>query len=264
MKHLPTIGIIGAGNMGGALFHQLHTHGLSVLVFNRRLAKSRALAGPRAVRSLAELLRRVDCLIIAIKPQSFKELAEELEGRAAKKFVISIMAAITIKKIQSLLGSRRVVRAMPNLPCRVGAGVTAWTASHGVTKKEKFLTKKIFSATGIEMELNNENLVNKLTTISGCGPAYFFYLTEILEKQLRAFGLPEKQARMIAAMTLQGSAQLLATGKKSAGEWRQAVSSKKGVTLAALSVLERKGLPKIFASAAARALKRTAELSKLV
>lgn len=258
------IGIIGAGHMGSALWRAWRARGFKVLLYDHHYAKARALARVQAVCTLTELVRRAGCLVMAVKPQSFPALAGELKEMAAKKLVISIMAALPLKRIRTLTSTSHIIRAMPNLAVPVGAGATLWTASRNVTAAERRLVQKMFAAVGAVVAVKSEPQLDQLTAISGSGPAYFFYLTEILEQAAVQYGLPSQDAGRLARATLVGSAKLFALGKKTAAEWRQAVTSPGGITEAALKYLAQKQFDKTFWGALRRAETRTKELAKLL
>lgn len=259
-----TVGLIGAGHMGGALFRALQGAGWKVWVYNRRFPKARALARKRAVKTLAELLQRADCVILAVKPQSFPALAPKLRGKVGGKIVISVMAAVTLKRIERLTGAKKIVRTMPNLPVQAGEGVTGWTPNRALTRAEKRIIKTLLSASGLAVEVKSEAQLNKFSTVSSCGPAYFFYLTDLMERALISFGLVQTDAAAVARATFLGSAKLLGGSTRSAAEWRQAVTSKKGLTEAALKTLKQKKFDKIFFQALRRAQARTNELAKTI
>lgn len=257
-----TIGLIGAGNMGGALYRNLVISGFKVVVYDRSYPKARALAKNNAVKNLASLLKQSGCLIIAVKPQSFPELASELNGQAGSKLIISIMTGINTKKIAVLLKTKKITRVVPNLPAQVGTGFSGWFASDTVTAGEKKFIKNILSSFGAEAEIKREIDLNSITALSGSGPAYFFYLTELLEEAARGFGFNEALSRQIAESTFWGAATLLKTHPRRAKDWRLAVTSKKGTTEAALKHLQSKKFNKIFLTAIKQAKKRAVELSR--
>lgn len=257
-----TIGVIGAGNMGGALFTALRAGGFSCLVYDRDYAKARRVGKANAAPSLATLITKSSSLIIAVKPQSFVELAGELRGTATNKLLISIMAGISLKKITALTGAKKAVRAMPNLACLVNSGITGWVCSRAVTKPEKSLVKNIFARSGLSLELPRESMVDTMTTVSSCGLAYFYYLTELMAVEAKKFGFSEAVANEIAAAAFVGAAKLLEQNAQTPQQWRAATTSKGGMTEAALAELQRKHFPAIFSSALKKAAARARVLNK--
>jgi len=159
-------------------------------------------------------------------------------------------------------GTERVVRAMPNLPARVGKGMTGWVASEQVAADEKSFVTELFSLFGVQVPLEKEEMIDAFTAVSGSGPAYFFYLAELLEEKAKAFGFSDADARMLAGQTFLGAAAIFAEGGKTAREWREAVTSKGGTTEAALGVLQEKNIDEIMGAALNAAKKRSEELSQ--
>lgn len=261
---IPTIGIIGAGHMGSALFRVLsQTFPGRVYITDRHKEKLAALPPGHKLANVASLLARCHIIILAIKPQSFKEFSAALaKNKLRDKLVISILAAVPLKRLAMGTGATKVVRSMPNLPAQVGSGVTEWVASRAVSKTEKQLVKKIFGATGLELEVTKESLIGKLSTISGSGPAFFFYLTELLAAQAESFGLTKREANRIAVATLVGAGALIAKSTQTPAEWRLAVTSKAGITEAALKYLNQNQFDKIFFAAINAAKKRSEELAE--
>ena len=123
---------------------------------------------------------------------------------------------------------------MPNLPLQIQAGLTGWIATPEV---EKGPIQEIFQTFGQEIEVENESDLDKITALSGSGPAYFFHLTELLQSKAESFGFTSAQAEKIANQTLIGAAKLLESSDKTAKEFREAVTSKGGTTEAALDIL---------------------------
>lgn len=152
---------------------------------------------------------------------------------------------------------------MPNLPTQVNAGLTGWIASKKVSSSAKKLIRKIFKSFGEEIELHSEKDIITLGALSGCGPAYFFYLCELMMIKAEKFGFNENDARTIAEKTFIGAAKLLAAHDLKAADWRKAVSSKKGITVEAIKALQRNGFHKVFFKGIDRAKKRTEEMSKM-
>jgi len=228
--------IVGAGKMGSAM--------LSALPNATAVDKE---------TDLAEVLPDADIIIFAVKPQDFTELKLDLPD----KLIISIMAGISIEKIKAITSSKKIVRSMPNLPLQVKAGLTAWLATPEVEDTKPI--KKIFSSFGEEIEVQNESDLDKITALSGSGPAYFFYLCELIQEKAEALGFTPEQAKKIASQTFIGSAQLLNSSEKSAAEFRTAVTSKGGTTEAALA--ELKPLQQILNTAIDAAENRAKELN---
>lgn len=254
------IGIIGAGNMGGAMY-KIWKQNHQVYICDHNNSKIKALGARSDALNLSDLLSRADIIILAIKPQSFVELAGEIKVGIRNKSVISVMAGVSTRSISSLLGIKKIVRVMPNMPARIGQGVSGWFAGRGVTKAEKKEVARLFSALGLAVEIRREALLDAVTAISGSGPAYFFYLCGLLEAGAIKLGLNKKTAMILAEQTFLGSAGLLQNSNQSATQLRLAVTSPKGTTAAAMDVLKKNNFDKIFINAVKSAFERAKELS---
>lgn len=257
-----TIGIIGAGNMGGAMY-KIWKQNYQVYICDHNDSKIKTLGARSDALNLPDLLARADIIILAVKPQSFKELVGEIKNKIKNKLVISVMAGVSTRTISGSLKTKKIVRVMPNMPARIGQGVSGWFAGKHVGKAEKKEAARLFSAMGLAVEIKREVLLDAVTAVSGSGPAYFFYLCEQLEAGAIKLGLDKKTAMILAEQTFLGSAALLKNKNMSAEQLRQSVISRKGTTAAAMSVLEKRGFAKIFEHALLAAFKRARELRKM-
>lgn len=245
------IAIVGAGKMGSAMLKALATHFPQTQAYDTDT-------------DLNKVLPNADIIIFAVKPQDFDNCCQDLAIDLSKKLVISIMAGVSIKKISTQTKAKRVVRSMPNLPLQVNAGITAWLATKELNAvNDKILIKKIFSCFGEEIEVKKESDLDKITALSGSGPAYFFYLCETLADKAKKMGFSDEDAEKIADATFIGSAKLLDAAQKSAKEFREAVTSKGGTTEAALKHLQKHKFDQTFCAAIDAAAHRSKELLRL-
>ena len=153
--------------------------------------------GYKTSSDVLEVIEWSEVIIISTKPQDFKKLEKKLKGRVRKKILISIMAGVSFKTL-SRTKAKKIIRAMPNQPAKVGAGMTVWA----VNEKDKDLIalgKSIFSPLGKEILLKKrgkdaDKLLNAATAVSGSGPAYFYYVAEQMEKELRQYWVNHRKA----------------------------------------------------------------------
>lgn len=203
---------------------------------------------------LNKCLKTADVVIFAVKPQDFDACADSININLSQKLIISIMAGVTIEKLRERTKAKKIIRSMPNLPLRVGAGLTAWIAAKSI--KEKTLARKIFGCFGKEFEVHEENKLNLITALSGSGPAYFFYLCELLEKNAQKMGFNKDESKLISETTFLGAAELLKKTGFSAEELRQSVTSKGGTTEAAFKHLMKHNFGMILGNAIRKATER--------
>ncbi|MBU1177842.1 pyrroline-5-carboxylate reductase [Patescibacteria group bacterium] len=255
------IGIIGLGNMGSAFYQRLETILPAEQLFGYDKSGGSKLEMKNKVESVQELIDKVEVVILAVKPQSLSDLAVELEGSCQNRLVISMLAGVSVAKLQDALIAERVIRCMPNLPIKVGKGVTGWIASVEATNEDKKLAQKIFSSFGYQVKVSNENMLDVVTALSGSGPAYYFYLCQILTAWAREMGFNEEEARAIAENTFRGAAKLMEPGDMSSEDWVQAVASKGGTTEAALKSFAQDKLDEIVTRGLEEAKKKSKELS---
>ena len=202
-------------------------------------------------------------VVLAVKPQMAAEALPAYARFAGHALFISIMAGKTIHAVEAMLGVKTaVVRAMPNTPAAVRQGITVAVSSAHVSVRQKELAQDLLAATGAFAWVEDENLLDPVTAISGGGPAYVFLLTELLEQAGLDQGLPPALSRQLARQTVIGSAALLAASDEDAANLRIAVTSPKGTTERALAVLRADdGWPKMFRDAIQAATDRSRELS---
>ncbi|MCS7227928.1 MAG: pyrroline-5-carboxylate reductase, partial [Endomicrobia bacterium] len=213
--------------------------------------------------SNSQLVQDSDVIVLAVKPQQIKEVLLEIRDFVTpQKVIISIAAGIKIKFIEKILSSKtQILRTMPNLPLKVGYGVTAICKNNFCKNENCDFAKKIFSNKGIVIEVK-ENKIDLITAISGSGPAYIFYISEVIQKIARSFNLPKKIVPEVVNYTILGAAEMLVQSKLSAEELRQAVTSKGGTTEQALKVFYKHKLDKIFNEAIKKAYTRAKKLSE--
>ena len=263
--------VIGAGKMGGALLSGWIKSGAvkapNLAIYDPRPGKAAQAAikdGALHVKSLDVELDDVEIVLLAIKPQMFSKLESDLVHLVpVSALVISIMAGTSLKHLQTVFPSNPVLRAMPNTPAAIGAGITAFTADGRVSKSHKKQAEKLLKAGGAVYEVESEPLIDVVTAVSGSGPAYVFYMVEALEAAAIKAGLPANIAPDFARQTIIGAGALLnASPDQSAGDLRRAVTSPNGTTQAALDVLmSEPGLPSLMRDAVKAALKRAKELA---
>ena len=263
-----TIALAGAGKMGGAMLTGWLAQGLDakrvVVIEPQPSAEINALAekGIRLNPSAGDA-GAVDTLVVAVKPQSFREA-----GGALKQFVgsstlvVSIMAGTTIAALEEVRGGM-VVRAMPNTPAAIGRGITVAVAAKNVSAAQRTTADALLRATGSVEWVDDESLMDAVTAVSGSGPAYVFLLAEELARAGVEAGLPAELATKLARETVAGSGELLHRSELASATLRQNVTSPGGTTAAALEVLMGEGgMQQLMIRAVAAATKRSLELAK--
>jgi|GEM_PF-833 len=255
--------IIGAGTMGSAFYKGLSSQGKAgkIWLCDQNEDKLQVAPANRRIDNPASAGKTVECILLAVKPQSFAELMATVGNAWSGTLVISIMAGITMKTIADATGASAIVRAMPNLGARVGHSITGWYPSSAVTPAQLKHTEELFSAIGMSVRLKEEAQIDGFTAVAGSGPAYVFLLAELLENAARDLGIDEATGAQIARELLGAGSLLLNEKERSAAQWREAVTSKGGTTEAALRVMKEKGLSQIFSDAIAAATDRSRSLS---
>jgi len=258
--------------MGGALLKGWLSRGIkSIAVVEpkpsaelRKLAKSGKIAlfaAPSQIKRKPSA--KFSVCVVAIKPQVLKEEASLLAGFAQSgALMISIAAGTSVDAMAKAWGKKaRIIRAMPNTPGAIGAGITGLYAAKGSTAADKKCATALLSALGETVWVAKEELIDSVTAVSGSGPAYLFLMAEALTEAGVAEGLPRDQAEKFARATVSGAGALLAADKSPASALREAVTSPGGTTAAALYVLmAENGLTPLIKRAVQAARKRAEEL----
>lgn len=265
------IAFIGGGNMSSALIGGLLARGtgagnLSVADPSvTQLERLRREFGLKATTDNLEAVREADLVVLAVKPQDMARAAGSLaaELAARPRVVLSVAAGIRLESLAGWLGGTPpLVRAMPNRPALIGAGVTAAFASPGVAASERTAVEQVLSAVGPLVWLDEEEQMDAVTAVSGSGPAYFFLLVEALEDAGAALGLPRATARLLAVHTALGAGRMAAESADPPSVLREQVTSRGGTTAAALAVLEAADFRGLVQRAVAAAGHRSAELAR--
>ena len=261
-----TIALAGAGKMGGAMLTGWLAQGLDpkrvVVIEPHPTDEIKALAGIRLNPTPKEA-GEVDTLVVAVKPQSFREAGAALKAFAGSStLVVSIMAGTPIASLEAVVGGS-VVRAMPNTPAAIGRGITVAVAAKNVSAAQRAIADALLRATGSVEWVDQESLMDAVTAVSGSGPAYVFLLAEELARAGVAAGLPAELATRLARETVAGSGELLHRSELSSATLRQNVTSPGGTTAAALDVLMgADGMQKLMTRAVAAATQRSKDLAK--
>ncbi|MEA2890582.1 MAG: pyrroline-5-carboxylate reductase [Bradyrhizobium sp.] len=263
-----TIVLAGAGKMGGAMLSGWLAQGIDanrvavVEPYPSEEIKTLAAKGVRLNPALKDL-GSVAALVVAVKPQMFREAGPPLRSVAGSStLVVSIMAGITIAAITEVCGGS-VVRAMPNTPAAIGRGITVAVAAANVSAAQRAVADALLRAIGAVEWTGDETLMDAVTAVSGSGPAYVFLLAEELARAGVEAGLPPELATRLARETVAGSGELLHRSELDAATLRRNVSSPGGTTAAALEVLMAPdGMQSLLTRAVAAATQRSRELAK--
>ncbi len=263
-----TIILAGAGKMGGAMLSGWLAQGLDanrVAVIEPHPSDEIKALAVRGVRlnPAPKDVGSVDTLVIALKPQMFREAGPGLKPFVASStLVVSIMAGTTIASLAEVCGGH-IVRAMPNTPAAIGRGITVAVATGNVTAAQRAVADALLRATGAVEWTDDETLMDAVTAVSGSGPAYVFLLAEELARAGVEAGLPHELATKLARETVAGSGELLRRSELSSTTLRQNVMSPGGTTVAALDVLMGPdGMQSLMTRAVAAATRRSRELAK--
>ncbi len=226
----------------------------------KKLAKAKNIALAAAP---SQVKAKPSTCVVAIKPQVLKGEAGALAAFAQNgALMISIAAGTSVAALSKAWGKKaRIIRAMPNTPGAIGAGISGLYAAKGATAADKKRAASLLAALGATEWVAKEELIDSVTAVSGSGPAYLFLMAEALTEAGVAEGLPRPQAEKFARATVAGAGALLAADKSSASALREAVTSPGGTTAAALGVLMADdGLTALMKRAVRAARKRAEEL----
>ena len=260
------ISFIGGGNMAAAIIGGLVASGaqpadIEVVEVN---ADARAQLAARygvVTHTDVSQARLHDLVVLAVKPQTLPEVAAALAPRLAGQLVLSIAAGVRVADLARWLGGHeRIVRAMPNTPALMQAGITGLYAPAGVNPHGRSQAEAILRAVGGVAWVEDEVQLDAVTAVSGSGPAYVFYCIESLEAAAIAQGLPASVARQLALQTFFGAAKLALESGEEPAVLRQRVTSKGGTTERGIAALEAAAVKRAIGQAVEAASRRSAEL----
>ena len=261
------IGFIGVGVMGSSLIKSLLISSINseqICISDKSSEKAAEISSAYQVKvkSITEIGQDCDVIFLAVKPQDLDAVLGDLSQSLKKEtLLISIAAGKTTQFIESKLANKNpVVRVMPNTPAQIGKGVSAVSPGASATSDHLSLAKDLFSASGLVVEVTEENQ-DAVTALSGSGPAYFFNFIEAMIKAGVNLGLTEEIATQLAIGTIAGSAAMLQESGIDAATLRKNVTSPNGTTAAALKVFSDSNLEKIVADAMVAAKNRAQELA---
>ena len=272
-----TFGVIGLGRMAQALLFPLMASGLlprervQAVVASDASAQRLAAAHPGlAVGTDAAAAWSADALLLAVKPQQLAALAATApapppateaatEGSTQPPLLISVLAGVTLGRLQALFPGRRIVRAVPNTPCLVGAGLCGLAWGEGVSEAQRRWVQQLFAQVAEVVELPEPQL-DAFLALTSSGPAFVALVSEAMADGAVAAGLPRALAQHLAHRTLAGTAALLHEQDLHPGQLKDMVSSPGGTTIAGLRRLEAGGVRSALLEAVLAAAERSREL----
>lgn len=260
------LAFIGGGNMATALIAGLKGQKFvmsNITVVELDPGKRQELVQQFGVNATVELADAATCeaIVLAIKPQQLAALAKSLAPRLNRQLVISIAAGIRLSDLSRWLDNyQTIIRAMPNTPAQIQAGVTGLYAMPNVSKAQIAIADQVLTAAGSTLWLDSEEKLDAITAISGSGPAYVFYLIEALQEAALALGLSEQEAKQLSVATFKGASLLADISTAPIATLRQQVTSKGGTTEQGLLSLENSKVKQAMMLAAQKACERAKTL----
>ena len=260
--------IIGGGNMGSVYAESfLKSHIVEpskLMILEKSPQKAEALR-ERKLGSVflrpQECLPHADLVVLAVKPQDTGELFRQIGDMTdTSQVVLSIMAGVKMRTIADALKVDKIVRAMPNLPAKVGRGMTVFTAAEAVTRIELAMVQNLINTTGKSLYVQEESMLDAATAISGSGPAYVWYFMDALVEAAQKMGFNKSEAELLVSQTFLGAIQLYQASDLDLTEWIQRVCSRGGTTEAALADMDAHRVRALLCSGADAALRRAKEL----
>ena len=261
------IAFLGGGNLATALIGGLIAKGtspreISVIELNpaarERLAEKyrvHVTTAPDAMVQAAEVL------VLAVKPQDMKAALRSISGFSQEKLIVSVAAGIRLDSLSRWLGGhRKIVRAMPNTPSLIGAGIAGLYPDPSVGADEKKKAEDILRAVGEVVWLAEEKLIDPVTAVSASGPAYVFWFIEHMAASAMKLGIPESDALLLAKHMVLGAARLAAASEETPETLRKNVTSKGGTTEAALNVFAAEQMAERLHRAVEAASRRGAQM----
>lgn len=198
-----------------------------------------------------------DLLILAVKPQDSALLFKDIRHLVQPGQVyLSIMAGVRLSSMGDALGADKIIRAMPNLPAQIGAGVTAFTSTDAVTRIELVMVQNLLNTTGKTLYVEREEMIDAATAISGSGPAYVYYFMNAMIEAAINMGFSASEAELLVSQTFTGAVDLYNKSNFSCEAWIGKVASKGGTTEAALQVFRDTALHADIIAGAVAALDR--------
>lgn len=253
------IGILGAGNAAEGIVHALLRN--STLLDDRILVAARGTEraavfqqrfGVAVTDDNCHLVKNSYILLIAVKPQNFRDLFREIGNLVREDhLLVSIMAGVSTRSIEQAIPHvrARVVRVMPNLPMHVGCGMAGVFPGQYASDADLLRAQRIFDAGGKTVHIEDEALMDAVTAVSGSGPAYFYYFTEAVIEAGKRAGLSPRYAQLLAKQACLGAARMMIESNESPDVLRQKVTSPNGTTAAAVAkMLESKVFEDIVAA----------------
>lgn len=261
--------IIGGGNMGltyarGFLkSHIVEAQNMFILEKSPEKAETlSALEIGQVIGTPGSYIKDMDLIVLAVKPQDINLLFESINSFIdSQQLILSIMAGVKIETISEGLKATKIIRAMPNLPAQIGAGMTVYTSSEDVTRIELVTVQNLLSASGKTIYVERENMINAATAISGSGPAYVFYFMQSLIESAKEMGFSQSEAELLTYQTFRGAVDLFNKYDISCDDWIKKVSSKGGTTEAAINGFNKRSVQMGFKEGVIAALNRAEELS---
>lgn len=265
------IGFIGAGNMAEAIIKGIIDAKVykaqDIIVSDIRSDRVQQLCDEYKITSAGDnckLAKAVNILVLSVKPQNMAQVLEEIKPAVSKNLlIISIAAGITTSRIRKILGDIPVIRVMPNTPALIGQGAAAIYATKQAAGRLREV-ERIFSAVGLAVTVDTEELLDVVTAISGSGPAYFFLLMEEMVKTAQKLGFEKQIAEKLVIQTAKGAGLLAVEAAKkeqSPDILRKNVTSPGGTTEAALKVFSKYDFEKMVVEALRAAAERSRQLS---
>ncbi len=260
------IGVIGAGNMGGALIKGWSTlDGVSIIAYDinkDRLSEVVNNYGVEKAEDIEQAIKGSNIVLLAVKPNQVKGLLERYKDCFnTKQIIVSICAGIKIKKIGKWSNDRcKVVRIMPNTPALVDRGMFAICFGDGILEEDRGLILSLFSSLGKVFEME-EKYMDAYTALIGSGPAYIIYFLEALVESGVSMGFPRDMSIEMVKGLLSGTTKMVEEIDMKLSEFREMVTSPGGTTIAALNHFDRMAFRGIIIDAVEKACKRSKELA---
>lgn len=262
--------VIGAGNMGLTYAEGMAKSPLlnrrKLMIYDLSKEKISTLRKDPlfdVYENIEDCLPSADIVFLAVKPYHSDALFEEIKPMVNDhQLIVSLMAGVTIQKIQDSLGVKKVVRTMPNLPAKVGKGVTSYTEAEEVSRVELLMVRNLLDTTGESIKVKNENFIDASTGISGSGPAYVFYFMQSMMEAALKMGFSANDSKVLVSNTFEGAVELFNQSDLSPSSWMDRVASKGGTTRAALDSLDDNNVKELIKEAAYAAFDRAVELGE--